>query len=143
MDLITHAVVGAITGLVWQQPVFGAVIAVLPDLTLFSIKRQEHPTRLYNATHSLIGLAVVSAVAEIWAPEFTHLVFFCYVSHLVLDLPTHGEYWAPTLLYPHPRRFRMGQCGEWEFFNVNWYRGLIYASLWSATCILLLVIGSL
>jgi membrane-bound metal-dependent hydrolase YbcI (DUF457 family) len=132
MDFASHAVAGAVTGLHYGKPVTGAVLAVLPDLVL-GIKRRALPNGAYNFTHSLLFLAVGTALGYNTYMG-AQLAFFAIGSHILLDLPTHGSTWAPCLLWPSKRRFSMGS--EWEFFSPSWYFGLfllfVWVFIWSA-----------
>lgn len=125
MDIITHALAGAATGAFYGKPVIGAVVAIIPDLVL-GIKRKEKPTELYNFTHSLL---FVTAVGSISLATFSNLfLFWAVLSHVILDLMTHGKVWAPTLFYPHSKRFSYGE--EWEWFNKDWWMGMAYSITW-------------
>jgi hypothetical protein len=130
MDLLTHAVVGAVTGVGFGHPVAGAVIAAAPDFVL-GIRRKSRPSKFYNITHSLAFLILCSVIAELiggWGA----LVGVSLASHLFLDMPTHGSIWAPPLLYPFSNhRFTYGE--EWEFFNFHWWAGLYCSFLWCTT----------
>lgn len=129
MDLATHFVVGVATGAQFGHPFLGGCIAAAPDLVL-GITRRKAPTTAYNVTHSLAGmLAAAGAAGALWGWQACGLVYWCLLSHLVLDAPTHGEQWAPPLLYPYSdARFSFGQ--EWEFFNLPWLCGLWVSFLW-------------
>lgn len=101
----------------------------MPDLVL-GIKRRSVPNDAYNATHSIAYLVACSV--GVWFVDATlgQLVFWCLLSHIALDLPTHGPVWAPPLLWPfRPTRFNYG--GEWEFFNRWWIQGLVYSIAWA------------
>lgn len=132
MDFVSHAVAGASAGAVFGRPVLGAVFGVLPDVVL-GVTRKAAPNIPYNITHSLTFVAVLvplCAALGTWAPMLAVL------SHIVLDLPTHGSQWAPPLLYPlSRRRFSLG--AEWEWFNRSWWRGLVLTISWSFACLLI------
>ena len=136
MDVVTHGLVGAATGFYFGHPVAGAAIAVAPDLVL-GITRRKLPSQAYNATHSALVLTLAAAFAIGVAPDpLGWLVLWCWLSHLTLDVPTHGTQWAPPLLYPlHQKRFSAGS--EWEFFNRTWQRGALLSILWSVAWIAL------
>ena len=138
MDIVTHAVVGAATGLPFGRPLMGALIACVPDVVL-GWRRKPVPNDLYNLTHGLPFLALNAFVLWIlFSPELAVLVALALASHVVLDLPTHGATWAPPLLYPfHTKRYSMGN--EWEFFNESWVTGFLVAVLWSLICVLIVV----
>jgi membrane-bound metal-dependent hydrolase YbcI (DUF457 family) len=136
MDIITHAVVGAATGAAFGQPLQGAVWAIAPDLMLGTLKRRATPTAAYNASHSFAAVAVVTGVAYAFGGFAAAMcAFFSYLSHLILDIPTHGEHWAPTLLWPSQKRFSAGE--EWEWFNRSWFAGLQLSFLWGIAWLLL------
>jgi hypothetical protein len=136
MDVLSHAVAGACTGALWGRPLLGAMVAAAPDAVL-GVRRKRLPTRLYNATHGLPFIALCSAVAMLAGGVQTAcLVALCLLSHIVLDLPTHGPQWAPPLLYPfNSIRYCFGT--EWEFFNKSWRLGLALTLLWSFVCLAL------
>lgn len=137
MDILSHAAAGAATGALFGQPALGAFVAVVPDIVLLG-ERRAVPTAAYNWTHS-VAFAVACTVwaAAIGSSHLASLVALCLLSHLVLDLPTHGEQWGPTLLYPYSdKRFSMGE--EWEFFNFSWWRGLCLTGIWIVVCLALL-----
>lgn len=134
MDVIAHAVAGASTGAYFGRPVLGACIAATPDLVL-GLRRHATPSALYNATHSALFLVLATLAALPFGTAA--IVAYCLLSHLVLDLPTHGLKWAPPLLYPFDaHRFSFGR--EWEFFNPSWWRGLVLTLLWSIAWLLAL-----
>jgi hypothetical protein len=132
MDIISHAIAGACTGAAFGEPIAGAIWGVLPDLVL-GVRRRFHPTILYNITHSLtfIGLCGFIGVMVFgsWTPAFSLL------SHIALDLPTHGTVWAPPLFYPFKRRYSLGK--EWEWFSLSWGIGLAITIVWSSIWLLI------
>lgn len=133
MDVFSHATAGACTGLAFGRPVLGAAIAAAPDLMLLG-KRVARPPALYNFTHSLLFLGLATALGMLFDSGL--FVAAVLLSHLVLDLPTHGEQWAPPLLYPFRKtRFSMGE--EWEFFNVPWIIGFLITLTWCEIWLLL------
>ena len=112
MDILTHAVVGAVIG---NGSISCIVAACLPDLVL-GIKRRKEPPPIYKFTHSIFPVAVLLLCGF-------QLEAAAWASHIILDIPTHGPVWSPNLLYPvHKKGF---SCfGEWEFFNGSWFLGL-------------------
>lgn len=133
MDIVSHAVAGAAVGAYYNRPILGACFGVLPDLVL-GVKRLTVPTRAYNLTHSLsfgIGVGTIASFA-LGSP----LPLLALLSHLLLDLPTHGSEWAPPLLYPWSnKRFSYGE--EWEWFSPDWWIGLYITLVWSVSWLLL------
>lgn len=131
MDIVNHALAGAATGYAFGSPVAGAVFGVLPDLVL-GVRRQLVPTPAYDLTHSLAF--VLACGWAWWAVNGTLLALFALLSHIVLDLPTHGKQWAPVLLYPlHRKRFSYGD--EWEWFSASWWQGFVLTIIWSLSWI--------
>jgi membrane-bound metal-dependent hydrolase YbcI (DUF457 family) len=127
MDIVNHAVAGAAVGAAFGRPIVGALFGVLPDLVL-GVKRLTLPTRAYNLTHSLLFSAVVGLVASVALGS--PLPLLALLSHLLLDLPTHGSVWAPPLLYPFSdKRFSYGE--EWEWFSPDWWVGFYITLVWS------------
>lgn len=128
MDIVSHAVAGAAVGAYYNHPYIGAIVGAMPDLVL-GFKRLEAPTRLYRFTHSVDYLALATGFG--WGllnGPGAALFFFATLSHLLLDVPTHGPLWAPRLLYPwdwHCKCFT-----EWEFFNGPWMFGLFILWCW-------------
>ncbi len=138
MDILTHAAVGAATGLVYGHPVVGALVAVLPDIVL-GVKRKEHPPESYYVLHSLTCIAVVFPILYSLFGMMGFLVetiIMAWTSHIVLDAVTHGNAWCPRLLYPSEMH-RGSPFGEWEWFNRSWWFGLSIALIWICVCLLL------
>lgn len=134
MDVFSHAVAGACTGAFFGHPVLGAVAAASPDVMLIG-KRKTNPPELYDATHSIAFLAILTSIGSLFG--LGYLFFFSYLSHLLLDMPTHGKEWAPPLLWPFAsKRYSYGT--EWEFFNTSWKRGFFLTLLWSSIWLALL-----
>lgn len=126
MDIFNHALAGAATGSYYGKPIVGACVAIVPDLVL-GVSRKLTPPKLYDITHSLIFTAFLGYLY--WLYDGTGLIFFVLLSHILLDLPTHGETWAPPLLYPFSnKRFSLGY--EWEWFSVSWWVGLLLTFAW-------------
>lgn len=130
MDILSHAIAGASSGAVFGRPILGMVFGVLPDVVL-GVQRKAHPSVLYNLTHSWLAVAVAGIAAVAFD---TAAPILAVVSHIVLDLPTHGKQWAPPLLFPFSaKRYSMGD--DWEWGNASWQRGLIVTFIWSITCL--------
>lgn len=127
MDIVSHAVAGASVGFHYGNPIAGALAGILPDCVL-GLKRLRYPTKLYDSTHSIIPLCILG-VYTMWLNSLP-LIFFALLSHILLDIPTHGKTWAPPLLYPiSKKRFSLGD--EWEWFSTSWFTGLIITIIWS------------
>lgn len=132
MDTVTHALlgvaVGASAGALAPQgteslAVVGvcAAIAVLPDSPLFLYrKRQKVPPKAYVISHSLWPVILIWFL---WEPIYA----IAYLSHILIDIPTHNAAWAARLFYPFEWRF---QCfSEWEWGNRSWWVGLFFTIL--------------
>jgi hypothetical protein len=126
MDIFSHAIAGACTGMYFGRPVLGAVIAVLPDLPIFGA-RTHNPPWLYKFTHSFAFLILGTLTGML--VEMPFLVFFCLMSHLILDVGTHGSNWYPRLFWPI--EYRVYRANEWEFFNSAWWSGAFITLIWS------------
>jgi membrane-bound metal-dependent hydrolase YbcI (DUF457 family) len=127
VDVVSHAVAGAAVGAAFGHPVLGAAFGVLPDVVL-GLQRRLTPPAAYNATHSLAFAVGLGAVA--WALLGTPVPLLALLSHLLLDVPTHGPNWAPPLFYPFSLR-RFGGGREWEWFNATWWQGILILEYWS------------
>jgi membrane-bound metal-dependent hydrolase YbcI (DUF457 family) len=129
MDLFSHAVAGAAVGAAYGRPLLGAFFGVLPDLVL-PLKRIHVPVLRYSATHSLAFVLVAGMVgAAIFERSVVPLL--ALLSHILLDIPTHGPKWAPPLFYPFSaKRYSLGP--DWEFFSPSWWKGLLLTLIWSA-----------
>lgn len=125
MDIVSHALAGAATGLYFQHPVAGALVAISPDLVL-GVKRRIRPNHLYMISHSGIGLVMVYLLT--YSMDIKWL-FYCYLSHIVLDFFTHAGEWCPQPLFPFVKT--NSYFKEWEFFNKAWFMGLFVTILWS------------
>lgn len=132
MDIFSHAIAGASTGMVFQRPLTGAFFGILPDLVL-SIKRVEVPPKRYRVTHSFAFVAVVFAAMHLAGSQTALCAAIALLSHLVLDLPTHGPQWAPRLFYPFSN-WTFPTLGEWEWLNDSWFVGFYITCLWVTTC---------
>jgi hypothetical protein len=132
MDIFSHGIAGAATGTAFGKPLTGAALAMLPDIMLLG-KRRPAPTQLYNVTHSLLFIIITSLIGQLW--DYGAFVFWVLISHIILDLPTHGKQWGPCLLYPLQKRFSFGQ--EWEFFNRSWLTGMLLTIIWSCIWVLI------
>lgn len=133
MDIVTHAVVGAVTGQAFGYPITGAIIGILPDfpIAISVIRRYETPPWSYDFTHSLLYLLLMSGALWLLTGMFLFPAL-CLASHLFLDLCTHSDEWSPPLLFPVPRtvvNFSVYHK-EWEFFNKSWWIGLAHAVIW-------------
>lgn len=137
MDILSHAIAGAASGHVFGHEIYGALFAVLPDAVL-GLRRKVCPTQLYKLTHSLASFpgVLVCLFAAGVPPTIVHAVSLAWLSHIVLDIPTHGKLWAPRVLYPFTDA-RLGCFAEWEFFSPSWHRGLIFTILWSVVCFMI------
>lgn len=130
MDLFSHAAVGVATGQIFGHPILGGLFAVLPDFAL-GLKRRQSPNLGYRYGHSLLApcIAALLAVALGLGGAVAETVGFCLLSHIVLDIPTHGNIWAPKLLFPF-KDWSFKGFSEWEFFSFSWYVGLTITTGW-------------
>lgn len=138
MDIFTHAMVGAATGLPFGYPVAGAVAAVVPDVALWGRKRVQVPPTLYQWGHALITpLAALLIIIACGHPILANVVYYAWMSHIILDIPTHGQVWAPRLFLPFDKNPTFTCFQEWEWFNHTWWAGFRVSLLWSILCVLM------
>lgn len=131
MDVFTHALAGAATGAAFGRPLLGAVVAVLPDSALWLGPRRASPPAMYRAAHGLLVPFMLGLIVLMFfGPMAAGCVFFAWLSHIVLDVPTHGHEWSPRLFWPQNRPV-FSHLDEWEWFNNSWWRGFFLAVIWS------------
>jgi len=87
--------------------------AVLPDVP--AVRRLKRPSVAYRITHSYWPVLML-------APFYPDLSLG-WATHIALDIPTHGETFAPRLLYPLSD-WHIPGVGEWEFFNRTYWLGI-------------------
>lgn len=137
MDIITHAVAGAAIGAVLGHPVVGAMAAVVPDSALWLAPRPALPPALYRAAHGGLAPLFVSAIClPIFGPQIAIVVLLAWISHIILDIPTHGPDWSPRLFWPD-ERVVFDKFEEWEWFNHSWWFGFFITIVWVLLCLLL------
>ncbi len=88
-------------------------------------------------THSLLFVLLSGIVAAIYGADIALTVMLALVSHLVLDVTTHGVEWNPRLLFPILNEPAITFGVEWEWFNLSWWYGYLTMILWSITCLVL------
>lgn len=145
MDALTHAVVGGATGYAlggnWFFAAVGATVALLPDAPIWVGKRRAEPPLAYTALHSGIAAVMVVAVGlykwlyQDYLLELFLTIALAWVSHIVLDLPTHCAKWQPKLLYPFSNRILFPKAKEWEWFDDTWFLGAYIAFYWVMICL--------
>jgi len=132
MDIFTHAVVGAVAGLQVNHPIVGAIAGVMPDVVL-GVNRKLAPNIAYKLTHSLLICAVCSLLLIAYTP-YGVAVLAGWLSHIILDIPTHGKQWAPMPLYPFSN-FAFRYFNEWEWLDATWFKGLALAISFILICV--------
>lgn len=130
MDLLTHAVVGAITGHAFGHQAVGAAVAIAPDIFVV-FRRKELATRLHNATHSFAFTCTLTALAATLDRRLAMCVAMSLLSHLLLDCVTNKHEWGPALFCPFIKK---------KFtFEMPWWVGLISTFTWCNLAILIAV----
>ncbi len=122
MDIVNHAIAGAVIGSKWDMPLLGAVAGIAPDLADVRLlyRRQKNPIRFYEITHSVeLCLAVLSLGLFLGDKFLAWSIAWC--SHIVLDYFTHNRKWGPKFVII-PIRIQI-RFDEWEFYNRSWWRG--------------------
>lgn len=132
MDLFSHALSGAAMGSFFGHPIVGAISACIPDLCL-GIKRVSEPPRSYTFTHSFLFCGLAGAIG-IWL-GFGVVPLIGVLSHILIDIPTHGFKFGPQLLYPFSDK-RVKGFSDWEFFNRTWWAGVFILTVWSGLWIM-------
>ena len=135
MDVVSHALAGAASGAVFGHPIIGAIVAVLPNSVL-GLQRRKAPPVAYRYSHSVLTALCVPAALALLPLQHTIplAVALAWLSHIALDVPTHGELWAPRLMYPFSQ-FKLGNFIEWEFGSRTWYFGSFLTLVWIAICL--------
>jgi membrane-bound metal-dependent hydrolase YbcI (DUF457 family) len=68
------------------------------------VLHEWHPPReyleFYRFFHSFIGLLIVTAVFNVFFPQYTLVFAICYASHIIVDMFSHSGFWATRILYP-------------------------------------------
>ncbi len=113
MDVLTHALAGFAIGLKTGQPLTGIAFAIMPDLAL-GIRRKNEPNTAYRITHSIWFV-----LSFVWWKT----AFLAVLSHIFIDIFTHGSKWNPRLFFPFD--FHFSCFKEWEFGNTTYFLGLI------------------
>jgi membrane-bound metal-dependent hydrolase YbcI (DUF457 family) len=54
----------------------------------------------YRFFHSIIGFLIVTAVFNVFFPQYTLIFAICYASHIIVDMFSHGNFWATRIFYP-------------------------------------------
>lgn len=129
---MTHAVVGAVAGSLVNQPFVGALAGVLPDAVL-GVKRRIHPNIAYKLTHSVLICLACSLTLIEYTP-YGVAVLLGWLSHILLDIPTHGKQWAPMPIYPIST-FAFRYFNEWEWLDETWFKGLALATSFILICL--------
>ena len=124
MDIVNHAVAGAIIGSKFNAPILGALAGIAPDLidTSLAYQRRDNPTFPYVLVHSFeicIIILLIGIALEGLALGFA----LAWCSHIILDYLTHNKAWGPRFIF-FPAEISI-RFEEWEFFNRSWWRGLI------------------
>jgi len=120
----------------YGHPIVGAVAGVMPDLVL-GVRRRQRPNPAYRYTHSLLVCVVFSGFAIMLNFDIGLAIFMGWLLHIVVDIPTHGNEWAPRPLYPFNTELMFNfPHHEWEFFNESWCWGLILSIGICIICVL-------
>lgn len=54
----------------------------------------------YHFFHSILGLIIVTSVFSVFFPQYALIFAICYLSHIIIDMLSHSEYWATRIFYP-------------------------------------------
>jgi len=92
-----------------------------------------HPlwAAIWEVPHSLLFLAMVIVPLVLWL-KWTKLAIASYLSHILLDLPTHTGEWAVRALYPFNWTVQ-GFTDAWawplKYMAISWFVLVIVAYL--------------
>jgi membrane-bound metal-dependent hydrolase YbcI (DUF457 family) len=138
MDVIYHALVGAAIAKSTGSPYIlsSAIFAVLPDLVgavpfvyykltarpgtlLQNVKESVYSNTftnsvdriMYSLTHSLVFALLVSLLSYLFFPAAWVTLSLSYVSHIIIDIPTHEGDFATRIFYPY---------SDFHFESKNW-----------------------
>ena len=132
MDIITHAIVGGVTGASFGAPLTGVVFGIFPDLALVrnKAKRTWIAPTIYRAYHSFGFVLANLPLYFFFEPHYVHTIILALLSHQLLDIFTHRGAFAAQPLWPLSTKTFYQSREEWEFFNRTWWKGLALASGW-------------
>lgn len=89
-------------------------------------------TAVYRTTHSLYAAAAYSIVMYIFFREQWMLYSVCYLSHILIDIPTHEGDFATRILYP---------SSDFHFRGSNWSTNpKRFLSFWLALILVMLLL---
>jgi len=72
----------------------------LKKQVLFEWKPPIEYLEFYRFFHSILGLVILTAVFNVFFPQLTTVFFICYASHILIDIFSHGDFWATRIFYP-------------------------------------------
>lgn len=83
----------------------------------------------YHITHSLFTALGLTILAYFIFPNSWHILSLCYISHILIDIPTHDGEFATRMFYPWNTRFQYGKnwAKSWRMSLAFWlYLGSYY-----------------
>ncbi len=151
MDLISHVLVGkafqeSSRVRAWKDKLVIISFAVMPDLPLLIVYllvgrekgrafwiphnsdwsgvREAHPiwSAMWEVPHSVIFLLLIVTPLVLWL-KWPRMAIASYLSHIVLDLPTHAGEWSVKPFYPFPfvvRGFTNAWAWPFAYMLVSW-----------------------
>jgi hypothetical protein len=72
----------------------------LKKQVLFEWRPPQEYLDFYRFFHSIVGLVIVTAVFNVFFPQYTLVFAICYTSHIIVDMFSHGGFWATRVFYP-------------------------------------------
>lgn len=87
----------------------------------------------YRTTHSLFTALGMIILAFVYFPDSWLILSLSYISHILIDIPTHDGDFATRMLYPWDTHFRFGK--NW---SKSWRLSLAFWLLLGAYYLLLL-----
>ncbi|MCX8178548.1 MAG: metal-dependent hydrolase [Candidatus Aenigmarchaeota archaeon] len=67
---------------------------------LFEWKPPREYLEYYRFFHSILGTLLITSVFNVFFPQYTKVFLLCYISHIILDMFSHGGFWATRIFYP-------------------------------------------
>ncbi|MEM5777362.1 MAG: metal-dependent hydrolase [Candidatus Aenigmatarchaeota archaeon] len=98
----------------------------LKKQVLFEWKPPKEYLEFYRFFHSILGLIIITAVFNVFFPQYTFAFAICYASHIIIDMFSHGGFWATRIFYPFSDFHLSFTKNHWQHSGT---RRLIYLAL--------------
>ncbi len=98
----------------------------LKKQVLFEWKPPQEYLEFYRFFHSIIGLIIITAVFNVFFPQYTKIFAICYGAHIIVDMFSHGNFWATRIFYPFSDFHLKFTKNHWQHKST---RRLIYIAM--------------